>query len=78
MAAEGTSSENLRDSDVIIIDSQMFRTSDCQRNNEADISITESRWAAGEQKSEVSIWEIHRKNPKKILLKFEEHAVPTY
>ena len=45
----------MRDSDSIIIDAQMFRTSDYKRCNEADINVTESRWAAEEQKSEVSI-----------------------
>jgi hypothetical protein len=40
---KASQAENTRDSDSILIDSQTSRTSDFQRNNEADISIIESR-----------------------------------
>jgi len=51
------------------------RCTEHHRCNEADVSVTASRSSAQHQMS--AYGKIHGKIPKKILLKFEEHAVPT-
>jgi hypothetical protein len=48
----------------------------CSEHHEADVSIMDS---TGPAEYQMSAYEkTHGKIPKKILLKFEEHAVPTY
>jgi len=52
-------------------------TCTCFRYQIKENSITESRYAAGEQKSEVSMGKIHGEKIKKFCQKIQEHAVPT-